>query len=81
MKAEFKMLHNGVPLYTAMSIEWTMDFYEAIADTNVIDMAMADARNLCGISNISAAVAVSDTVRGYAIVSGLFAIILSLLGA
>jgi len=58
MKAEFKMLHNGVPLYTAMSIEWTMDFYEAIANTNVIDMAMADARNLCGISNISAAGAV-----------------------
>jgi len=55
MKAKFKMLHNGVPLYTTISSEWTIDFYEAIADTNVIDMAMADARNICGISNISAA--------------------------
>jgi len=39
---------------------------------------------LMGLSldkDIGVSVAVSDTVRGYAIVSGLFVIILSLLGA
>lgn len=42
MKIELKLFYKGVKQYQTVTDEWTIDFYEAINDIDVIDIAMRD---------------------------------------